>query len=319
MSPRVWARVWALVGTLLFAASARAEEVGSWRFSDDQRPTKVVVVGGSVSAYPAGSFAQWLPSACDKIEVVNRGQAKLGAFELRQRFISQVLKNRRVEKDHNLWLVFLGGLNSVGNPDKTNLEVGKTMKAAKEAGLSTMLVSINPWGAETDRRWKGLEGIAYWEHTQRTVDFGARRLTPDAALGRHKAELVDAEGKWLPGVMPDVSIDVWDSRLRHIDAPLRDTTRLEKEAKRSAWLKKRLASATDPEAEKARLIAQASELPRWFMRPELMAFDAIHPNAEGHKLIARAICAKAPSSWGCHCERLDALAWDRRLNAPKAL
>lgn len=310
----------ALFGALLiaaFAGSVRAEDVGTWRFSSDDKPVKVVVVGGSVSAYPAGSFAQWLPAACDKIEVVNRGQAKLGAFELRQRFIAQVLKNRRVEKNDSLWLVFLGGLNSVGNPEKTNLEVGKTMRAAKDAGLSTMLVSINPWGAETDRRWKGVDGIAYWEHTQKTVDFGNGRLTPDLALGPHKAELTDAQGAWLPGVMPDVAIDLWDSEMRHKDAPLRNTEKLAKEAKRSAWLKKRLAQAGETERE--RLMTLAAELPRWFMRSELMAFDAIHPNAEGHKIIAKAMCKKAPPSWACHCERLDNLAWDRRSNAPKAL
>lgn len=303
------------------APPAAAQEVGTWKFAHDDKPTKVVVVGGSVSAYPAGSFSQWLPSACDKIEVVNRGQAKLGAFELRQRFIAQVLKNRRVDKNAELWLIFLGGLNSVGDPDKTNLEVGKTMRTAKEAGLSTMLVSINPWGAETDRRWKGVEGLAYWEHTQKTVDFGMGRLTPAQALGRHAAELSDGgDGqRWVSGALPDIAIDLWDSPMRHRDAAPRDPTKLEREAKRSTWLKKRLATATDPEAERSRLMGLALELPRWFMRPELMAFDAIHPNAEGHKLIAQAICKKAPPSWGCHCERLDSLAWDRRTNTPKAL
>lgn len=309
-----------LLAVLLCAtASARAQDVGAWRFSDDSKPTKVVVVGGSVSAYPAGGFSQWLPSVCDRIEVVNRGQAKLGAFELRQRFIAQVLKNRRVTKDTNLWLVFLGGLNSVGDPEKTNLEVGKTMKTAKDAGISTMLVTINPWGAEADRRWKGVEGIAYWEHTQKTVDFTMGRLTPDVALGRHQKELAAEGGGWLPGVLPDIAIDVWDSPMRHKDAPMRDRDKLEREAKRSAWLKKRVAAAADPEAEREKLLSRAAELPRWFMRPELMGFDAIHPNADGHKVIAKAICEKAPPSWGCHCERLESLAWDRRSNAPKAL
>lgn len=305
----------------LGAPASRAQEVGNWKFSDANKPIKVVVVGGSVSAYPAGSFSQWLPSACDKIEVVNRGQAKLGAFELRQRFIAQVLKNRRVEKNADLWLVFLGGLNSVGDPDKTNLEVGKTMRTAKEAGLSTMLVSINPWGAETDRRWKGVDGVAYWEHTQKTVDFGMRRLTPQEALGRHSAELSEGpDGKsWVAGALPDIAIDLWDSAMRHRDAAPRDMAKLEREAKRSTWLKKRLMTAKDPDAERARILALAAELPRWFMRPELMAFDAIHPNADGHKIIAQAICNKAPASWGCQCERLDSLAWDRRSNAPKAL
>ncbi len=320
---RIALAVVATVAALCVGAPASAQEVGNWRFSDDSKPVKVVVVGGSVSAYPAGGFAQWLPGACDNIEVVNRGVAKLGAFELRQRFISQVLKNRRIDrkgKDGDLWLVFLGGLNSVGNPEGTNLEVGKTMKAAKEAGLSTMLVSINPWGAETDRRWKGVEGIAYWEHTQKTVDFGLGRLSPEQALGKKASELVDAAtGKLVSGALPDVAIDLWDSPMRHKDAPLRDRAKLEREAKRSKWFKNRVAAAASPEAEAERLLTLAAELPRWFMKPEIKGFDAIHPNADGHKEIAKAMCKKAPAAWGCDCARFDRLAWDRRTNSPKML
>lgn len=311
----------ALLSVVAAGRPAHPQEVGNWRFRDETKPVKVVVVGGSVSAYPAGGFAQWLPGACDAIEVVNRGQAKLGAAELRQRFIGQVLKNRRVDKNGDLWLVFLGGLNSVGNPELTNLEVGKTMRAAKAAGLSTMLVSINPWGAETDRRWKGLDGVLYWEHTQKTVDFSLGRLTPSQALGKRAPELADpaAPDRFLPGVLPDLAVDLWDSPMRHADAAPRPRERLEREARRSAWFKKRVSAAASPEAESERLLTLASELPRWFMRPELIGFDAIHPNAEGHKEIARAMCLKAPASWQCECARFDRLAWDRRTNSPKAL
>ena len=313
----------ALALTLAISAGARAEEPGSWRFDDDTRPVKVLVLGGSVSAYPAGSYSQWLPEVCSNIEVENRAKAKLGAYELRQRFIAQVLENRRLNLASlgETWLVFNGGLNSVGSPETTNLEVAKTLRLAKEAGMKTMGVSINPWGAETDRRWQGVEGIAYFEHTQRTVDFLLGRLTPREAFGAAHVKTLKDGAAFLPGELPEVAVDLWTSTLRHADAPLRDAGKLARSARGSAWLKKRLAAA--PEAERPalleRLVAQAAALPRWFMKPELIGFDPIHPNALGHREIARAICAKAPPSWGCQCDRLEQLAWDRRSNKPRTL
>lgn len=318
--------------TLLLAAVVAAgvptlshaqDAVGRWRFSDETRPVKVVVIGGSVSAYPAGGFPQWLSSVCSEIELVNRGKAKLGATELRQRFVAEVLKNRRIDAEtrQKTWLVFLGGLNSVGSPEKTNLEVAKTLKLAKDAGLGTIGVTVNPWGAETDRRWQGVDGLAYLEHTQKTVDFVLGRLTPLEAFGATNIKGRADPSRFFPGELPDIAVDIWSGALRHRDAPLRDRDRLARTAKRSAWVKRRLAAV--PEAERAAaldaLIDQAAALPRWFMRPELIGFDAIHPNAMGHREIARAICDEAPPSWGCGCEQLENLAWDRRHNKPKAL
>ncbi len=309
---------------VLLGSAAHAEEPGTWRFSDDSKAVKIVVIGGSVAAYEAGSFGQWVQHTCKSVEVVNRAKAKLGAAELRQRLIAQVLKNRRVDpKSKETWLLFLGGLNSVGTPEKTNVEVGKAFRAAHDAGLKTLGISINPWGSEDDRRWKGVEGLAYWEHTQKTVDFLLGRLTPAEAFGKDAAALTDAKDatRFGTGVLPDIGVDVWDSTLRDRSAKARDRDKLTKAAKRSEWVKKRL--ATVPEAEReaklAALVEQAATLPQWFMPKELHAFDAIHPNGDGHKEIARAICKKAPASWGCDCASLESLTWDKRKNAPKPI
>lgn len=315
--------LFATLALLLSAAPTHAEEPGNWRFSDDTKPVKVIVLGGSVSAYPAGGYAQWLPNICTKIEVQNRAKEKLGAAELRQRFVAQVLKNRRLdlESQSNAWLVFLGGMNSVGSPESTNVEVAKTLELAKGAGLHTMALTLNPWGAEDDRRWQGVDGLAYFEHTQKTVDFLLGRLTPTQAFGAANVKGMADPSRFAAGQLPDVAVDVWSKRLRHSDAPLRDTKKLEKAAKSSKFVKARLAGLADPErsAKLAALIQQAAELPRWFMKPEFIGFDPIHPNAQGHKEIARGICDAAPASWGCDCARLDHLAWDRRKNQPAAL
>lgn len=314
----------ALAAPLGTAARAdEGDEPGTWRFSDDSKPVKVVVIGGSVSAYPAGSFSQWLPAVCSDIEIVNRGKAKLGAADLRRRFNAQVLKNRRLDDatKKKTWLLFLGGLNSIGTPETTNLDLAKTFKAAKDAGLSTMGVTINPWGSETDHRWQGVEGLAYWEHSQRAVDFLLGRLAPATAFGDAIAKAMADPTRFEPGQLPDVAVDVWDGALRDLSAAPRDLEKLRKAAKRSTWVKKRLEKVAEAERPAALedLLQRASQLPRWFMRPDFVAFDPIHPNAQGHKEIARAICMKAPPSWGCSCAALDKLAWDRRTNQPKAL
>jgi hypothetical protein len=54
--------------------------------------------------------------------------------------------------------------------------------------------------------------------------------------------------------------------------------------------------------------ATAAEIPRWFLREELRSFDHIHPNSEGHRLIAEAACPRLPASWGCECPNAPAAA-----------
>jgi hypothetical protein len=48
-------------------------------------------------------------------------------------------------------------------------------------------------------------------------------------------------------------------------------------------------------------VQEAVELPRWYLRRELRSFDHIHPNEEGHRLIAEIMCPSLPESWGCTC------------------
>ncbi len=311
----------AVMAVLVTAAGAARAAPGP--LGDPTRPVKVVVLGGSVSAYGQGGYAQWIPAVCAKVDLVNRAKEKLNAWELRERFKHEVMKDAslglkaRVRDGAEVWLVFLGGLNSVASPDGTNLDVAKTFKAARDAGLKTMGLTINPWGSEKDRRWQGPEGIAYRDYTQRTVDFVMGRLTPAQAFGKAAGGRTAYEA----GELPDIAIDIWDSALRHRDAPLRERAKIARLAGRSKWVQARLATVPEAEREAAleALVTAAVALPRYFMRPDFVAFDPIHPNAEGHREIARLMCAKAPASWDCDCRRFERFAWDHRRGKLKTL
>lgn len=308
----------------LSTASASAESPGRWVFGDAERPVKAVVIGGSISAYTAGSFSDYLGAVCHRTEIVNCGKARLGAAALERRFEAQVLDNRRLMKARDdyegLWLIFFGGLNSVSSPELTNFHVARALKKAHDRGVRTIAITIGPWGSERDARWRAERGLEYFDFSQRAVDFILGRATPAEALGRfavdRKEDGRDGDG-WAPGELPEVAVDLWDSALRHVDAEPRSRASVERRVRRSPWVRRQLADL-EGEAREARLealITQATELPRWFMRPELIGFDAIHPNSDGHRIIAEIICPRLPAQLGCACDRLAVASWDRRARA----
>lgn len=308
--------VLALATSLGGVVGVRADPPGRWRFSDETRPVKAVVIGGSVSAWPTGSFSDWIPAMCPKVEIVNRGKAKLGTQALRGRYRDEVTKNRvlrvaeRTGAGEEIWLVFMAGLNSIGNPEATNIEVTKSFAAAHDDGLRVMGLTPNPWGAEYDRRWKGHDGLLYFEHTQKVVDHFFGRLDVETALGRY----ADGRTELIPAERADVTVDLWTGSLRDAEASVRDADKLARDVRRSSVVRARTKELPEGEKEAAvaALTARASELPRWYMQDRFKSFDAIHPNADGHREIARAICAAAPPSWGCDCASIDRGVWDRK-------
>lgn len=293
---------------------------GRWRFSDDARPVKVVVVGGSVSAWPSGSYSDWVGGLCRNVELINRAKAKLGTRALRERLEDEVIRNKlldlpeRVASGEEVWLIFMAGLNSIGSPEATNLEVTKTFALAHQHGMKVMGLTPNPWGAESDRRWRGYEGLAYLAHTQKVVDHFFGRLGPEDALGRFS----EGRTEFAPGERADITVDLWDATtLRDRDAPRRDPARLAREVRRSAFLRAALKGLDGDQREfvLAAHTVQALELPQWYMKPAFIGFDAVHPNGDGHREIGRAICKAAPASWGCACDQIDGLRWDKRARA----
>lgn len=283
------------------------EPIGDWAFQTP-RPIKAIVTGGSIAAFVGAGFGDRLQGACRNLEVVNVAKARYSAWAVARRFEAQVLRNPNVDpKAHETWAFVLGGLNSVGNPEKTNADVLALYRMAHDAGFKVLGLSLSPWGSESDtKRWAGFAGVGRQDNTRKAVDFVMGRLSPAEALGKH------AEGRtaWRKGDLPDVAVDLYDSPLRDRDAPLRPAAPLEAAIDDDPAMTKRLAEVPETRraAERKRLIEQARALPRWYLRPDLHSFDSIHPNKEGHRIMAAWICRQAPASWGCDCGLLEAPA-----------
>ncbi|TNF36876.1 MAG: hypothetical protein EP329_04580 [Deltaproteobacteria bacterium] len=305
----------ALAATLIAGAAGSAHaERGTWRFHDDTRPIKAVVVGGSVTAWPRGNFGHFLEAACPRVEIALKGKARLGSSALAERVKDQVVRNRNVKvADYEAaWLIFQSGLNSIGTPELVNRDQAAVFQMAHDHGMKVLALTVGPWGAERDaRRWAWTAGLAYRAFTARTVDFVLGRLTPEEALGRYAKER-PAPG-WTDGERPDVAVDLYyDSPLRDREAPLRDEAKARRYVLRDPAIKRELKALFDDAAREARvaeLVAQVRELPRWFMKGELHSFDHIHPNMEGHRLMAEAICPKLPAAWGCDCGAIASMEW----------
>ena len=154
------------------------------------------------------------------------------------------------------------------------------------------------------KRWAGAAGLRYLRATRTVVDFVLGKLTPREALGDFASRRTGgAEAAWQPEELPDVAVDLYRSSLRDEGAPLRELEAMRAAlAKDRSW--KREHASQDEVAREAALAAdaaEAAEVPRWFLRGDLRSFDHIHPNVEGHRLIAETACPSLPASWGCTC------------------
>ena len=162
-----------------------AEPPPTWRFKLADRPVKVVVLAGSIGAWPKQPYAARLQQMCKHVEVKNLSKVGFGAFQLRQRFKQQVLDRLPQLRGagQELWLVFQGGLNSVGTPQRTNHDIREMFVLAHAKGFKVVGLSLTPWGDEGDKRWAGVAGLKYLRATTRVVDFVLGALSPAEALG----------------------------------------------------------------------------------------------------------------------------------------
>jgi len=289
----------------------------AWRFRDDERPVKVVVLAGSIGAWPKQPYAARIQQMCANVEVKNLSTVGEGALALKQRFRKQVLENpgtRRGDARFEHWLVFQGGLNSVGTPEMTNHHIRELFVLAHAKGFSVVGLTLTPWGDATDKsRWRGPRALDTLRNTRKVVDFVMGRLTPREALGSYTARRDVAspdDAPWDAGELPDVAVDLFDSALRDPTRPAGDLAAARQAlSKDAAW--KRRHTHLDETARGLAALFDAmilAAVEQWWLRPELRSFDHIHPNAEGHRVMALTACPKLPASWGCRCPDSDPVA-----------
>lgn len=281
-----------------------------WRFRKDERTVKLIVLAGSIGARPSGSYSHHIESMCSNVEVKNLSKTGFGAAKLAQRFEDRAIKNRYAKLNlpqFQYWLLFGGGLNSVGVPERTNHAMRKLFVRVHKLGFSVLALSLTPWGSDEDkRRWAGVAGFRYLQATQKIVDFVMGRLNPPQALGDHYAKRRKGFDpvQFQAEELPDLAIDLFDSPLRHYGARSRNLANTQRRlAKNRYW--KRQNQDLGPADRNAQLQADAlktAEIPQFYLHPRLHSFDAIHPNARGHKLMADLVCPSLPADWGCTCE-----------------
>lgn len=280
-----------------------------WRFRKDDRPVKVIVLAGSIGARPSASYAHHIERMCSSVELRNLSKTGYGAAKLAERFEKRALKNRYAKLNlpqFEYWVIFGGGLNSVGVPERSNHAIRKLFVRAHREGFSVLALSLTPWGSDKDqRRWAGVAGYRYLQATQKIVDFVMGRLNPNQALGdfaKRRKGLNPVQ--FSAAELPDLAIDLFDSPLRHYSARARSPENMRRQLARN-WFWKKEHKELSPEELQARLASDAQRtaaIPQSYLHPRLHSFDAIHPNARGHKLMADLICPSLPQSWTCKCE-----------------
>ena len=135
------------------------------------------------------------------------------------------------------------------------------------------------------------------------------KLNPLQALGRY-AKQVD----WQEGELPDIAVNLYDTAMRTSDASPRNAEIARAQLSETRWVRKKLKSLTpaDRTVYLDRLATELADVPRWHLRKELRAFDAIHPNTHGHREIAKLTCPNLPENWGCDCPAMDRIVWGKK-------
>jgi hypothetical protein len=294
------------------AATNEPAPAPRWRFKHADKPVKVVVLAGSIGAFPKQPYAKELARLCKNVEVHNLSKVGEGAWGLKRRFRDMVLENpylRLKDPAVERWLVYGGGLNSVGTPHSTNKHMRDLFVMAHDRGFKVVAFTLTPWGDTADKRWRGRKGIEYRRVTQVVVDYTMKRSTPEQAFGSYgRKRPGGVAAPWDARELADVAVDLYDSPLRDRDAAPLDLEVARKQLERDkAW---RQAHAKLDDAARAAKLDEdakaAAELPQWFMKKTLRSFDHTHPNADGHRIMAAVACPSLPASWGCTCEPIDA-------------
>lgn len=305
-----------VLGLATLAPAQRRDPAGyatldpAWHFTQPGRRVKVVLIAGSIGAFRDHPYGRLIHEWCEDAEIRNVSRVGQGAPQLYAHFRAEVIENPRVPlgaRGTELWLLFGGGLNSAGTPQRTNRAIRQIFELAYQRRVGVVALTLTPWGSDDDpARWSGARGLRALRSTRSVVDFVMGRATPAEALGGYARERRRVDGPhahWIESERPNVAIDLYDSPLRHRTAepwPI-ERTRAEL-ASDPAW--RREVAALSDAGRAARLERDARELaeaPRYFLDPSYRGFDHIHPNRAGHRVIAETMCPQLPASWGCAC------------------
>jgi hypothetical protein len=285
-----------------------ATEDPHWRWTMQSRRVKVVLVAGSIGAFRDEPYGRLLHEWCENAEIRNISRVGYGGWQLYEHFRRQVIEGGRssVRADgFEVWLLWNGGLNSASMPTRTNHYIRRAFRDAHRRGMRVVGMTLSPWGGLSDtRRWGGARALQTARTTRQIVDFVMGRSSPREALGPHAGEReVEPDAPWASDELADVRIDLYDSPLRHHDAPTRDLESMRRIVERdSRW--RQITEPLPVSLRETQLVDDAhtlAELPRWFLRPEYHAFDLVHPNRAGHRAIAEHACPQLPASWACRC------------------
>jgi hypothetical protein len=279
-----------------------------WRFRHQERRVKVVLLAGSIGAFRDQPYGRLLHEWCPNAEIQNLSHVGEGAPQLFSRFRNDVVRNPLVPigaPNVSMWLLFGGGLNSVGSSARTNRSIRDLTMLAHQRGFGVVAMTLTPWGSQGEARWNGGRGLHLLRSTRNVVDFVLGRLDAVEALGHYRhergAEATGPDAPWSAIERPEISIDLYDSALRDREAAPWPIDHVRRRLRSDpAWRR----TVSDEEDFDARLESDATalaEAPRWFLKDEYRGFDHIHPNREGHRRIAEIACPWLPRSWGCQC------------------
>lgn len=278
-----------------------------WRFTYQSRPVKVVLLAGSIGAFQDEPYGRLIHEWCENAEVRNLSRVGYGAYQLHQVWTQEVLRNPRYPmgaQGVELWVWWNGGLNSASSANRTNRYIRRLFTEAHRRNIRVVGMTLTPWGAlQDERRWGGTRALDTLRNTRRIVDFVMGRAEPRDALGSFVSDRPSPDAPWTAAELADVRIDLFDSSLRNTAAPTRDVAEMRRLVERDARYQAQLRDL-DEAQRGSRMDSDArtlSELPRWFLRPDVRGFDPVHPNRVGHRAIAQLACRQLPASWGCHC------------------
>lgn len=259
----------------------------------------VLSVGDSIAAYPHGSYTAILSKVCAMADFYSyalpRKNPAAVIKSLRQDFsINKNFKPLLAKQDK--WMILQGGINSVDSPDFTIKSLLATQRFAKLRGYKVISLSLTPWGDKSDPRWQGTKALLSMAATTKIVDFALRKKSPKA-LG------LSAKTVWAPSETPEITIDLFYSELRHLNAKPWVTEKFKQKVQQTRLFKKlALGLPFQQKASRLESLAQAyAKFPQYFLAPEYRSFDHIHLNRLGHKIIAEKICRRMSKTWKCQC------------------